>query len=424
MSIEGSATGRSLLDCLSLRAEKSAAGRVKRLSPADWHELADSAAWHRVAPLLYYRLRERGLDGLCPEPVLELLRETYRHNALRNLRLYHELGSILPALAGVGIPTIVLKGGFVARTVYEDDALRPMLDLDLLIRKEHLSKARDILLGLDFRERARSVDEPRSTAFHHMPRLIKHGGAVVELHWTIVNPTTRAKEVICPFDLRPEDLWERAIPFDVAGAEALALCIEDLLLHLSLHLVYVHRLEFGILGLCDISEAVRHYQGSLDWGALDRRAGRWGARRCAYLSLRLARDLLAAEVPDEVLAALEPDDVDPRLVAWAGEQILLGRSSAFPPLYNLAHLRGDRSLEQRALAPLRTIFPPREYMATLYSVPESSWRVYLCYLVRLGHLARKYAHVVWRMLRRDEAVVAEIEREQRVRAMMDWLSSG
>jgi hypothetical protein len=423
MSTERPAIAASLLGCIGQHPENSAGG-VEHLSAAEWRELAAFATWHRVAPLLYHKLRERGLDGLCPEPVLELLRETYRQNALRNLRLYHELGSILAALAEVGIPAIVLKGGFLAQAVYQDDALRPMLDLDLLIRKEHLSKARDILLGLNFRERARSVAEPRSTAFHHLPRLIKHGGTVVELHWTIVNPTTRAKEVSCPFDLRPEDLWERAIPFDAAGTGALALCVEDLLLHLCLHLTYEHRLEFGLLGLCDVSETIRHCHGSLDWETLDRRAGRWGAMRCAYLSLRLARDLLGADVPDEVLATLEPDDVDPQLLVWARDQIVGGRSSALPPLYNLARPRGDHSIRQRALSYLRTIFPPREYMASLYSVPDTSRRVCLCYLARLGHLARRYFRVVWKMLRRDEAVTTEIEHEERIRAMTDWLSCG
>ena len=423
MGVERSTVAASLLACLSQHPGNSAA-HVKRLSREDWHELADFAAWHRVAPLLYHRLRERGVDGLAPASVLELLRETYRQNALRNLRLYHELGSILSALAQRGIPTIVLKGGFLAQAVYEDDALRPMLDLDLLIGREDLPKGREILQGLGFGEDARSIAEPRSMAFHHLPRLIKNGGTVVELHWTIVNPTTRAKEISCPFDVGPEDLWERAIPFRTTDAEALALSVEDLLLHLCLHLTYVHRLEFGLLGLCDISEAVRQYQRSLDWEVLCERASRWGVTRCAYLSLRLVRDLLAAPVPDEVLATLEPDRVGPDLVAWAGEQILLGRSSALPPLYNLVRRGSGRSLKQRFTSYLRTVFPPREYMAALYSVSESSRRVYLCYLARLGHLVRKYSRVVWRLLRRDEAVVAELEQEERLGVLMDWLSSG
>lgn len=63
-------------------------------------------------------------------------------------------------------------------------------------------------------------------------------------------------------------------------------------------------------------------------------------------------------------------------------------------------------------------------MASFYSVPESSKRVYLCYLLRLKHLIQRYAWVVWRILRREETIMGEIAREERVSALMDWLSSG
>ena len=82
-------------------------------------------------------------------------------------------------------------------------------------------------------------------------------------------------------------------------------------------MAYSHRLDSGLLPLCDIAETARHYQGIIDWKTAERRAVQWRAKKCAYLSLRLAKDLLAAELPDEVLGALEPDDLEPRFLAWA-----------------------------------------------------------------------------------------------------------
>jgi len=379
---------------------------------------------HKVSPLLYQRLREQRLDGQVPQAVLEQLGQTYLHTALRNLRLYHELGLILSALGEREIPAIVLKGGFLAHTVYPDNALRPMADIDLLVRTEDLSTAGKILHELGFAEPVRHGVEPRSSAFHHLPHLIKNGGTVVELHWTIVNPTTRAKQFSCPFELDPQDLFRRAEPVSFGDTSALALSIEDLLLHLCIHMAYEHRLDFGLLPLCDIAETIRHYRRTIDWQELEQRAARWGAQRCTYLSLRLAKDLLNARVPDQILRTMEPDDLRPRFLAWAGDQMLRGQSRSLPPIGNLVRQREEQHLIERIISLLRTVFPSRRYMATLYSVPESSGRLCLCYLLRLERLAQRYAGVGWRMLRREQAITEEIVREKRVGSLMDWFSSG
>ena len=58
----------------------------------------------------------------------------YLRNQLRNLRLFGHVASLLERLGAEAIDVIVLKGAYLAQSVYADPAVRAMADADLLIR--------------------------------------------------------------------------------------------------------------------------------------------------------------------------------------------------------------------------------------------------------------------------------------------------
>lgn len=114
--------------------------------------------------------------------------------------------------------------------------------------------------------------------------------------------------------------WERSRPVIIAGVEVSVLCPEDLLLHLCLH-NSEHTFEMGIRSICDISEAICRYSEEIGWKNLLLRARQWGIEKCVYLTLKLARKLLGAFVPDDLLETIKPNDFDERFMAIAMEQI-------------------------------------------------------------------------------------------------------
>jgi len=67
----------------------------------------------------------------------------------------------------------------------------------------------------------------------HVPPMQKEGGAMVEVHWTLLEEDE-------PFTIDADALWERTVPARIANLDALALSVEDLVLHLCLHLAYQH----------------------------------------------------------------------------------------------------------------------------------------------------------------------------------------
>jgi hypothetical protein len=68
----------------------------------------------------------------------------------RNLSIAEHTHEILDAAAADELPMLPLKGAILAHTIYEDPGLRPMSDVDLLVRPRQLERAIALLIRLGF----------------------------------------------------------------------------------------------------------------------------------------------------------------------------------------------------------------------------------------------------------------------------------
>jgi hypothetical protein len=397
--------------------DETRVARLEQLSPSDWDGVIQQANRHRVTPLLYRRLKTLGPGTIIPAGIMQRLQEIYLFDsARRNVRLHHQLSKVLKMLQNDGIPVIALKGVHLAEVVYGDLALRPMDDMDLLVRTTDLSRIEAKLLEMGYSPSRRFWIEAECATSRHLAPFTKPGAASLEIHWTIARPTD-------PFKIDVDELWKRARPATIAGVEVLVLSPEDLLLHLCLHASFHHRFTIGLRPFCDISETLHHYRDEMDWEQVQLRARQWGVGKCVYLTLRLVRELLEAAVPGDVLNALEPNDLDPRLVIWIGEQIFTGRGNTLPLSPNLARIWGANRLRDKVATFLKFAFPSPEVMATKYPASPFSKRIYLYYPIRLKDLLLRHGRVAWQLLRRDEEMATLAEREKERFALIDWLAS-
>ena len=415
--------GKLLLYCLGVETDEIRAARLEQLSNSEWDGLIQQSGRHGVAPLLYQRLESLSSGTTIPASIVQRLREIYLYSTWKNTQLYHELAKVLGILQDDNIPVIALKGAHLAEVVCGNIALRPMSDVDLLVKKTDLSRVEEKLLEMGYGPPERSSIEEQCEKSHHLVGFTKPGAAPIEIHWTIELPTS-------PFTIDVDGLWKRARPATIADVKVLMLSPEDLLLHLCLHATYHHFFGYGLRPFCDISETIRHYQDEIDWEQIQRRIRQWGAGNCVYLTLLLARELLEAAVPDEVLNALKPDDFDLQVVDWARKRIFNDREQIFndksdsPSLSkNFAQLWGPKRLQDKTVLFLKSGFPSLEVMAKMYPAPADSTRIYFYYPVRLKDLLLRYGRATWQMLRRDEETVALVERENKKAALSDWLAS-
>lgn len=408
--------GQLLLCCLGVGADGREVPTLIQLSQDGWERLIQQATRHGVASFVYKRFISMGPCTNIPTWVMQRLREISLRTALQNLRLYHELSEVLRALQQEAIPVIVLKGAFLAEIVYGERWLRPMVDVDLLVRSADLSRVETKLLEAGFSPLKLPSLRVEYEAHHHLHPFMKSGELRIEVHSAIERPSI-------PFNIDTDELWKRAQPAIIGGVNALALSPEDLLLHLCLHASFTHKFRLGLRSVYDISETLRHYGDAIDWEQVSRRAGEWRIEKYVYLTLRLTQELMEVTVPEEALSLLRPNGFDPQVIVWARGQIFAEENAdlSLPP--NLAQLWGSKRLREKAALVLKRVFPSPEVMARMYPVSIDSNRIYLYYPTRWKDLLTEYGHLAWRLVRRDKTTMDKARQENQKTALRNWLAS-
>ncbi len=338
----------------------------------------------RLLPVLCYRLQMRGLFTQLPPDMRKRLKQACRHNAARNLDIYRELQAIMALFQVQHIPVIVLKGAYLAEIVYDNIAVRPMTDLDLLVPVEHIHAASAALTTLGHPSPPANIVEDYLQNWLELPSS-QHPdrGIAVELHWTLIPPGHN-------YSITPDELWARRDATRLAGCEVAVLCAEDLLLHLCGHLSYQHNFSSNVLlSCCDIAAVIEHTAMQLDWDAVIERANRWHWVRGVYLALLIARDWLGAAVPAGVLQALQPEAFDPALYEIVRTKIMNEADGQVAPLTLRTHVMNvlsDCTFQGKIARVIKLVFLPKPRLATIYAVSPQSPLIYLYYVRRCWDL--------------------------------------
>jgi hypothetical protein len=398
---------RLLLESLQRNPAVPEPATMNFFGPSDWEGLLGLAKVMRVRPLLYHRLKEKGLDHLLPEAFKTALRQACRETTIRNLRFYGELRRLATALGQEKIPLIVLKGMFLADAVYRDIGLREMNDIDLLARPQHVQRTAELLADWGYAAQTVISPDEAKEVLKDLPRLIKEGVAGFEIHWNLTDPDKG-------YGIDPDELWKRAVPVRLKGADVLAFCPEDMLLHLCLHASYLHQFAFGLRPSCDIAELLACRGSGFDWAAVLERSERWGWGRGVYMALLLAKKLVDAPVPDGVLAQLQPTDIKADIVNAAVSQVLTDSkvSSMVPQAF--ADFIGREGLREKLGFFLKRIFLPRWIMAMNYPADRDSWKIYCYYPRRVVDVFRRHGRTYRKINRGDPELVHLAERKRRI----------
>jgi hypothetical protein len=292
-----------LLACARTTISSENAKYIKQIAQRqpDWDFIYQLATRHRVTPLLYHSLSSIAAEAV-PAALLGKLRDDYRESANYGLLLTAELVKLLDRLRAHNIEAIPWKGPALAQVAYGNLSLRQFDDLDILVHKRDILRARDIMIACDYVSDW-GAGSQRECAYlkseHAYPFVHARSDISVELHFQV-------RERYFAFPLNPEELWKHARPICLGGKQVSNLAIEDLLLILCVHGA-THCWE-RLSWICDIAELVRRYP-ELDWERLLRRATLLGSRRIVLLALLLARRLFDLTLPAEVLRQLHVEEV-------------------------------------------------------------------------------------------------------------------
>ena len=265
----------------------------------DWEYLFLLARRHAVVPLLYVQL-ERHAPDLVPQEFLRKLKQHYLENSARNTVLTAELCRLIRLFAAEGVEAIPYKGPALASFAYDNLALRRFVDLDVIVKKGDVLKAREILLNEGYtptKSLSLAQQELLLRTQHNMQFARDNRRLIVELHWEVA-PQLFASSVSA------EQLWQDLVTIDINGTQVKTLSAGDLLFSLCVH--GSRHLWERLSWICDVAELLARH--TFDWTRLIERAANADSERMFLLGLFLAEKLLDARLPPEVKQRCATDE--------------------------------------------------------------------------------------------------------------------
>ncbi|GAK56061.1 hypothetical protein U27_03023 [Candidatus Vecturithrix granuli] len=348
----------------------------------DWQYIQRQAAFHRIGPLIYHHCFSQANQGdHIPSEVRQYFQDAYQQTYLQNRLLYQQLNLLLPEFEKHNCRPIVLKGIFLAKYIYQNIALRPMHDIDLLLQQQDANTAVQILKNAGYSnilnhivflsdwhqfQEDRIFRELESQGFH-LPIFIKKLGAFnvcVELHHHIT-PILDAQQI-------------DSMPVSGFNGPVRTLSPEYFLLHLCFH-VYNHFQKESssyLLWYYDIVEFIHTYyfqDSSMSWKRFLVLCQQIQIEEEVFRSLAIVHTLFKVAVPEKVLT-----------FPWDFQELLIHIFSEPKPNPEVSMLRSV--LAQRKSFGLRylwdCLFPSKAFLVARYNI-RPRWLVYLYYPVRL-----------------------------------------
>jgi hypothetical protein len=315
---------RLLLRCAGIHEDDLTGESTAEIigSSLDWDGLIRKSLRHGVASLLHAYLDGLDTQQRIPARISHRLKSIYYASAMRAVRAEQQVTDILAGLGGLGIDAILLKGLFLAKTLYQNVALRPVGDIDLLIRYRDIRPVDALLRQLGFGLAPGSLPLTYYLKVHfHVTYLnpSKPGSIPLEIHWGVQDDFNIPK-------INADEMWSRARPWTIGSCETLALHPEDLIIYLCYHadkhtcfsryvddwaevgpgIVLANTASAELLWYADIRRFIHRCAGGLDWSRLTDTCRRWGVDGSVYASLAVTRSLFGVSAADAAIDRLDP----------------------------------------------------------------------------------------------------------------------
>jgi len=343
-------------------------------TPVTWEDLAEGACRSGLAGIVLKNTAACRRD--VPRSATEQLRAAAMTVAATNLNLLAEMRRLARAFHQAGVPLMLLKGAALNLSLYDSPELRPMDDLDLLIRPQQVGVALEVLERIGCRKGRGHIRDDFFPKYYYESEFLTGGRRPIriDLHVRPFRPLRLAQTM-------PDDaLWHGARRVLTGDATALIPKPELMLLHLAGHAAF-HGCS-RLLWLLDIKRLVDAHGSALDWAEIVARARQW------HLSFPLLRAMTATQA---ALGPACPIDVTRQLarlpVGWRDRLTLweAPRDAGSPLAHVVVNLISTHGIRFPAGYLLAHLLPGCDHLAEMYPWRHPGWQ--FC------------AHL-WRVLRR------------------------
>ena len=246
---------------------------------------------YRLLPLLYSNMQRIGLK----DPLMARLKGVYRKEWCTTHELFHAFKPMLAALEGHGIRTLQVKGAPLALTYYRNYAARPMADADVVVPRDQVPRALEILESLGWQPEYRP--SPEDLKFRHAVWVADPKGRSIDLHWHFLYDACN--------DDADTHFWSSVRALDFVGVPTRQLDPTNMLLHTIIHGVRSNP-EPPIRWIPDALIIIDSHRAEIDWNGMLAFAR---SQKLAYrlgLGLKYLARQHHAPVPQDVLERLPP----------------------------------------------------------------------------------------------------------------------
>jgi hypothetical protein len=177
----------------------------KRLSETKANKAFTFAVRNGVAPWIFYQSNQEGYKGVqWPDKIKELLKMQYLQTLVMNQQKWKVFREIFEVASSKNIQILPLKGTALAFSLYPEEALRPMGDLDILVPESQVLELKDILLA----KGAKQIHVPISRLHE------KVHAHISALTWQniMIEPHQRLFAMVCVMNLENTDLFQHTQP--------------------------------------------------------------------------------------------------------------------------------------------------------------------------------------------------------------------
>lgn len=279
------------------------------LTSDQWAAVLPILHTHRLTGFVYGRIRQTASWRSLPAFVQQALSADFQELSVRAYLLEAELAHVVATLAAKKIEVILLKGAALGRTVYSNLVERPITDFDILVRRQQVEQAQQILLEAGYQN-----PQPKQLSWFpdwqryyeaELPLIRRPDNTslyVIELHWALL-------EVPYYIDLIPiEEIWQDARPVPQLP-NALVPDPATLLIHACAHLALHHNNHQLLFWLLDVDRLLRLPE--LDWSVIFQRAQRWQLDLALMRIVQQSVEIFQTPLPKDLqqhLARYQPDE--------------------------------------------------------------------------------------------------------------------
>jgi hypothetical protein len=280
--------------------------------------------------------------------------------AASNLRAEHQIRNLDASFSAVGVTALLLKGGALNGLIYHHPALRPMTDVDVLVREQDVPRTCEQLASLGYTPGVDLIRDDFFPTYHYEMEWLVHTPAPlrIDLHARPFRPLRLART------MPPDAFWCD----EICRPGLHRPNVESLLIHLAAHAAF-HGYS-RLIWMYDLALLTAAFDTTIDWHRVVHRAVDWRLAlpvREAFRKTSLSfGDIFPAEIMDKL--RLAP-------VSWRDRLMLrqAPRDANHPALHVLTNLLCTPGIRFRLGYWRALMSPGKAHLAQSYPLRHVGW---------------------------------------------------